>query len=83
MQGMAQLAERNRDLQLLQEGKISPAKKRPFTKQMREEAFERYLGLFCKEQLTLEVALCGRRGFWGGGEHMVGSGPESPAPPGG
>ncbi|XP_029141506.1 WD repeat-containing protein 97 [Protobothrops mucrosquamatus] len=55
LEGMAQLAERNRDLQLLQEGKISPAKKRPFTKQMREEAFERYLGLFYQEQLSLEI----------------------------
>ncbi|XP_039220561.1 WD repeat-containing protein 97 isoform X2 [Crotalus tigris] len=55
LEGMAQLAERNRDLQLLQEGKISPAKKRPFTKQMREEAFEHYLGLFYKEQLSLEI----------------------------
>lgn len=79
---MAQLAERNRDLQLLQEGKISPAKKRPFTKQMREEAFERYLGLFYQEQLSLEVALW-PAGLLGRGEHMVGAGPQPPAPPGG
>ncbi|XP_070796275.1 WD repeat-containing protein 97 [Pituophis catenifer annectens] len=55
IEGIAQLVERNRDLQLLQEGKISSAKKRPLTKEMREEAFGRYLGFFYKEQLNLEV----------------------------
>lgn len=74
MQGIAQLAERNRDLQLLQEGKISSAKKQPLTIEMREEAFRRYLGFFYKEQLNLEVALrlAGLLGTGGRGECMVG-----------
>lgn len=44
-------------MQLLQEGKISPAKKLRFTRKMREEAFERYLQVFYGKQLSLEVEL--------------------------
>ncbi|XP_013923582.1 PREDICTED: WD repeat-containing protein KIAA1875-like [Thamnophis sirtalis] len=54
-EGIAQVAERNRDLQLLQEGKLSRAKRGPLSKEMQEEAFRRYLGFFYKEQLNLQI----------------------------
>ncbi|KAM6458487.1 WD repeat-containing protein 97 isoform 3-T3 [Liasis olivaceus] len=55
LEGLSQLAKRNRDLQLLQEGKISPAKKLRFTREMREEAFGRYLQIFYRKRLRLEI----------------------------
>ncbi|XP_025029740.1 uncharacterized protein LOC103064158 [Python bivittatus] len=55
LEGLSQLAKQNRDLQLLQEGKISPAKKLRFTREMREEAFGRYLQIFYRERLRLEI----------------------------
>ncbi|XP_063156087.1 WD repeat-containing protein 97 [Candoia aspera] len=55
LEGISQLVARNWDLQLLQEGKITPAKKLRFTRKMREEAFERYLQVFYRKQLSLKI----------------------------
>ncbi|XP_078249229.1 WD repeat-containing protein 97 [Pogona vitticeps] len=54
-QGLSGLAERDRDLLRLQTGRMSPAKKGRVTQEMKEEAFERYLRIFYKEQPKMEI----------------------------
>ncbi|KAJ7338268.1 hypothetical protein JRQ81_011017 [Phrynocephalus forsythii] len=53
--GLSELSERNHDLLLLRRGDMSPAKRVKVTKEMREEAFERYLRIFYKEQPKIEI----------------------------
>nr|XP_020660178.1 WD repeat-containing protein 97 isoform X1 [Pogona vitticeps]XP_020660181.1 WD repeat-containing protein 97 isoform X1 [Pogona vitticeps] len=53
--GLSGLAERDRDLLRLQTGRMSPAKKGRVTQEMKEEAFERYLRIFYKEQPKMEI----------------------------
>ncbi|XP_042320428.1 WD repeat-containing protein 97 [Sceloporus undulatus] len=53
--GSSLVAARNHDLQLLQSGKLSSAKKVRLTKEMKEEAFEQYLCIFHKEPLKVEI----------------------------
>ncbi|XP_066479148.1 WD repeat-containing protein 97 [Tiliqua scincoides] len=53
---LAQLARQAQDLQLLQKGKVRAAKKpRSLPKEKQEEAFERYLRIFYKEQPRVEI----------------------------
>ncbi|XP_062987459.1 WD repeat-containing protein 97 [Elgaria multicarinata webbii] len=49
------LIKNHQDLQLLQKGKISAAKKLRVTKDMKEEAFEQYLRIFYKKQPKVEI----------------------------
>ncbi|XP_053105113.1 WD repeat-containing protein 97 isoform X2 [Hemicordylus capensis] len=51
----AQMATQATDLELLQKGHVTAAKKLRFTKEMREEAFERYLRIFYREQPKVEI----------------------------
>ncbi|XP_067323305.1 WD repeat-containing protein 97 [Anolis sagrei] len=54
-QGSRQLATRDQDLERLQSGRASPAKKVRITKEMKDEAFEQYLKIFYKEPFKVEI----------------------------
>lgn len=66
MQGPAELDARGHDLQQLQAGAVRAAKKVRLTRAMREEAFERYLRRFYKQQPRVEVGLSLSAGGAGG-----------------
>ncbi|XP_061463192.1 WD repeat-containing protein 97 [Rhineura floridana] len=54
-QGFSQMAKRNQDLELVQKGKKSTTKKLRLTREMKEEAFEKYLQIFYKKQPKIEI----------------------------
>ncbi|XP_060134187.1 WD repeat-containing protein 97 isoform X2 [Zootoca vivipara] len=54
-EGLSQMADRDQDLELVQKGKASVAKKLRPTKEMKEEAFEKYLKIFYKPQPKIEI----------------------------
>ncbi|CAI5778772.1 repeat-containing 97 [Podarcis lilfordi] len=54
-EGLSQMADRDQDLELVQKGKVSVTKKSRPTKEMKEEAFEKYLQTFYKPQPKIEI----------------------------
>lgn len=74
LQGLSQMADRDQDLELVQKGKVSVTKKSRPTKEMKEEAFEKYLQIFYKPQPKIEVGLGCFTGLGGRWDLVAGKG---------